>query len=143
VIQSPYILPDDFHKIISVKTSQRVLDYMTIDQYERHNLILPSGSPQYYTISNNQILCSPSQLTDITVTYIKRIPGLSNTNPTNEILTKYPTLYLRTCLLYVAEFSHDVEKLVGYESAYANDISKVNQTAWGNASSTLVIRNIE
>lgn len=77
------------------------------------------GRPLAYSIDSNQIRLSPvpDGVYTITIDHKKSIPALI-TNSTNEVLTKYPDLYLNACLVEACEYTADRAKLEVFEGRY-------------------------
>lgn len=53
-----------------------------------------SGDGVYYTITGTTIKTAPPTTGDLSITYVSKVTALSDGNPTNTILTNYPTVYL-------------------------------------------------
>ena len=63
------------------------------------------------------------------------IPSLSDSNPTNDLLTAYPDMYLHCCLIYAATYIRDAELVGGMESLYNADKERVNTSNWNQDAS--------
>lgn len=61
----------------------------------------------YVSIVGNAITCYNSNVGNLSLTYYAKIPALSNSNTTNWLLTRAPSLYLYGALLEAAPFMMD------------------------------------
>lgn len=88
-----------------------------------------SGVPCEFTISNNQIEFDviPDQEYTITVLYSRQPLPLSKTNQTNEVLTKYPNIYLFGALTQMAIWSQDTQQEQKFSLYFLNAIKDANQ----------------
>lgn len=88
-----------------------------------------SGIPCEFTISNNQIEFDkiPDQEYTVTVLYSKQPLPLSKTNQTNEVLTKYPNIYLFGALTQMSIWSQDTQQEQKFSLYFLNAIKDANQ----------------
>jgi len=77
------------------------------------------GAVRYFTIVNNafELLPAPQDNCDLILTYYAKIASLSNTNPTNWLLTKSPDLYLYSTLLEAAPYLKDDDRVAIWATA--------------------------
>jgi hypothetical protein len=68
-----------------------------------------SGYPKHYAISGNNLLIAPvpDGAYSVTLTYWAKIDALSDSNPTNWLLTAYPDLYLWRGVCEGARYTRD------------------------------------
>ena len=67
-----------------------------------------TGTPQFYSISDTLIFdISPDDVYDINLTYYAKPVALSSGNPTNYVLTNFPSIYLYGTLAAVYDFADD------------------------------------
>ena len=89
------------------------LEYVTPDSMQIKNA---SGRPVMYTITSQiEFDRVPDSAYSIEVNFYKDISALSSTNTTNDILTKYPDLYLSACLMSAHQFGRDWEEARNWE----------------------------
>lgn len=124
-------LPDDLN-------AQKKIE-ITIDGFN-HKVIYTSpqnlksqesmnGIPCEFTISNNQIEFDkiPDQEYTITVLYSKQPLPLSKTNQTNEVLTKYPNIYLFGALTQMSIWAQDTQQEQKFSLYFLNAIEDANK----------------
>ena len=72
-----------------------------------------SGPVGAYTLIGNaiELIPAPGDDVDLKMVYYQRIPNLSDTAPTNWLLTKSPDLYLFSTLLQAAPYLKDDQRL--------------------------------
>ena len=134
-------LPADFNKAYSLSMISGgvtvVLDNMPIELLVQRWGSYTSSMPHSYAISGSNLLLGPTPngAYDVTLEYLGTIPGLTELNPTNEILTNYPDVYLHCCLIYGAQYIRDAEMVSGMESLYAMDADRINLQNWGQSAS--------
>jgi len=72
-----------------------------------------SGKTRYYTIIDGafELIPTPSNSVELTITYYAKIPALSSTQATNWLLTKAPDLYLYATLTNAAPYLQNDERI--------------------------------
>lgn len=127
------LIPDDMQELRGI-----LVDGQQIKPLSFHN----RNSDLYnrgYVITGNNIEIRPAPATDYQVElyYYERLPALSNSNPTNWLLTYFPTVYLRAASAQVYHWLKDKKaedgerELTGLAlSAVADDHKRV--TMYGN-----------
>lgn len=134
-------LPADFNKAYSLSMISGgvtvVLDNMPIELLVQRWGSYTSSMPRSYAISGSNLLLGPTPngAYDVTLEYLGTIPGLTELNPTNDILSSYPDVYLHCCLIYGAQYIRDAEMVSGMESLYAMDADRINLQNWGQSAS--------
>lgn len=112
---------------ITIQDSIRNLTFRTPDQLHIRDNI---GTPCFFTVRNNQIEFDivPDTIYQITITYIADLTPLSITSQTNDILTKYPNIYLYGCLKQASIYQQDTEQAVINDGLFAEAISSANMS---------------
>ena len=64
----------------------------------------------------------------ITITYTADLVPLSQANQTNNVLTKYPNIYLYGCLKQAFIYTEDTEEAVKYDGLFNGAISSANMS---------------
>lgn len=120
-------LPDGFESSRSVRLQ---LDYGEIrynspEQMRRYQY---TGQPQFFTIVGNEIEFDrvPDQEYTIEIQIFTRPNDLTELQPTNSVLTKYPTVYLYGVLVQVFTWAQDDQQAIKYDNLFANAISGAN-----------------
>jgi hypothetical protein len=96
-----------------------------------------SGFPWYYAIVGNQIWfypvltmdadADPSTYIYFELTYLSKIPSLSDSQTTNAILSKFPSLYLYGSLMQAAPYVYEDEKILIWNNLYNSGINRANE----------------
>jgi hypothetical protein len=102
------LLPTDYLRFRSiVTTSQPIVELDIVDPgwvaSEFPSGISGLGAP-YATITGRTLTVLKAGVTEVKMTYYKGITALSDSNPTNWLLTSSPDLYLYACLIEAAPF---------------------------------------
>jgi len=133
-------LPSDFSTLIAASLDSGG-QTITLDSMPLHVLLgqygnSSTGTPHSYALLNNSLVLGPTPAGALTITvrYSSNIPALSVSNTTNDVLTKYPDLYLNCCMVFAALFLQDDGLLQRYESAYQQAINAINNAEWGRNS---------
>lgn len=103
-------LPSDYlqyRRVVEKSSPRRRLDYLEPSSADTLYPSRMSGPANHFTIVGNSLYTFPLASNDIELTYYAKIPGLSEANPTNWLLTKAPGVYLRAALVHAADFIKD------------------------------------
>lgn len=129
-IDSEFVgLPSDFLKLREIHVgNERPLQYMTPQHIQSIEGQLRTGIPEAYTLQDGQIMfCpAPSSTHDIEITYIQSIPSLSDTNPTNWLLTKHPDLYLYATLCQAEAWLMNDARIPMWKSMCDESLMEIN-----------------
>lgn len=113
-------LPSDFQSLreisVSVGQTDAVLVYAPPDQLDAAVPSQTTDEPILFTITglNLRFKSVPDQAYTITLDYMQGITGLSNSAPTNWLLTNHPDAYLFGSLAEAEAFIGDDERVVGW-----------------------------
>lgn len=138
-------LPTDFKEMRSISLSSGgtivVLDKMPLGLMKQRWGDSISAMPRSYVIHGNNIIVAPTPSGDfdLLLDYFANITPLSTLNPTNEVLSNYPDMYLHAALIYAGQYVRDNDLVGQMESLYAADMARVNAQNWG-ISSTMAIK---
>ena len=133
-------LPYDFKEIRSVSMLSSgltiVLDPMPIGLMTQRWGASTSSVPRSYAVRGNNLVLAPTPdgNYDLIIDYFANISSLGVLNPTNEVLSNYPDMYLHACLIYAGQYVRDNDLVGQMESLYAADIARVNAQNWGVSS---------
>ena len=88
------------------------------------------GQPSYFTVNANQIEFNivPDSEYLITSTYVSSFTPLDSDNPVNEVLTKYPNVYLYGCMAQVGSFIVDATIEAFYYQKFFAAIKAANKS---------------
>jgi hypothetical protein len=129
-------LPTDFMNFRSVSvvssTPQGTLDYRSPDQYSQEFQFGNAGTPRVYTIigDNMYVQPIPDQDTMLNVVYEAKLSNLSNANPSNWLLSNYPTVYLYAALVQAAIYM--MKDPTTYQAVYDKAIKGVIRQDWAS-----------
>lgn len=110
-------LPSHFVELIAVSVPEnpaRRLRYVTEDERQRMTEELSAtGRPEAYTIRDGHLILvpGPGAVSSVDLVYFRDIPVLSDSNPTNWLLTHHPDAYLYGACLQAAPYLRDPEQL--------------------------------
>jgi len=104
-------LPADYLQYIRasvINTQRATLSYLTPDQAERWYPDGTGGIAEFFSIIGTGLYTYPITTSQqLSLVYYAALPPLTAGNPTNWLLTKSPSLYLRAALSQAAEFIKD------------------------------------
>jgi hypothetical protein len=133
LLEDNYItLPGDWLEAKNVQINAdgrpRKLEYMTLEQADDFNAASGgSGVPMYFNVTGNQleIIPRPTGEPQIELTYYSAIPALSNSEPSNWLLTTWPDLYLYGTLAHSAPYLKDDERLATWAQLFLKAMDEV------------------
>lgn len=133
-------LPTDLRSIRSVvldTSPVTVLRYMAADVLEQNHPSSTSGKPRAYTVIGAEIKFGP-QPDDAYVAqivYDEGIAALSDTNATNDYLTRFPDLYLYGSLAEAHHYLMDETNAQSYDALFSRAMEEVRRedetVRWG------------
>ncbi len=116
-------LPADF---LEVKTLRQAAGPRTALAYAPPAVLdaidsrTPAGRPRAYTLSGDSLRVAPAPAgpCELELTYVRRLPPLSDVQPTSWLLAAAPDVYLYGSLLEAAPFLGDDERAVLWSAAF-------------------------
>jgi hypothetical protein len=116
-------LPTDFLELKGVRLAggeRAILPYapaMVLDAVEQRT---PSGRPRLHTLSGESLRVAPAPdgPYDAALTYFRKLPALSPSQPSNWLLAAAPDVYLYGSLLEAAPFLMSDERLPVWSAAF-------------------------
>jgi hypothetical protein len=121
-------LPTDyamFRRVTALTTPRSKLEHVVTATLDETYITRSSGYPRMFAISNGIATILPITTSDIELEYYAKIPALSESAPTNWLLSKSPTTYLYGALKHAAIFLGDVERIPAFTQQYENNLSAV------------------
>lgn len=93
-----------------------------------------AGHPCFYTITSQ---IEFDRVADVAYTlnrvYYAKLTAISESNATNAILTRFPSIYLYGCLAHLHKWTKNIEKALSYHELFMDAIQMANaQEQWGN-----------
>lgn len=126
-------LPEDFEAIRTIEADGKVLEYKTPFQLQRAIQLNQRPDPPIYSIQDMQFRVYPfPTATPVEIGYYATIPQMVNNTDTNWLLTKWPDVYLRACLLQAREFLHDdprMQMMETYVNKFIRDANRAGKQA--------------
>ena len=140
-----YTLPTGFIEAITVVFQSD--PFVTLpfisnhDFYRKYNTSVTTGIPSFFTIVGNKIKLgvAPDQAATLQIDFYKEVTTLSDSVATNDILTKFPELYLYGALAESSPFLMQDERLNTWASLYKEAVNKANESAMNGSSSTPLV----
>lgn len=125
-------LPTDLRSIRLVKLNTNpteVLEYYTPTKLNELYGGNANGKPRAYTIIGGEIKFAPAPDSAHTaeIIYMEGVPDLSDSNTTNEILTRHPDAYLYGALAAASVYLMDDQKTTVYEQLFTRAIDEVKR----------------
>lgn len=111
------------------------IDYVTPDQFHPDYSASNAGVPRQYTTIGDLIYLSPipDAVYSITCACTTEFTALSDTAPTNALLTKWPNVYLFASLVEAADWAGDTDSLMKWQAKYQAAIEGINKLDWHTA----------
>ena len=125
-------LPDGFQssRKFSITIDVEYIQELTYRTPDQMNIRPFTGTPVFFTVRNNQLEFDiiPDIAYTVTMTYTSNLVPLSLTNQTNDILTKYPNIYLFGCLKQASIWLQDIDQSIVYDGLFSEAISAANMS---------------
>lgn len=121
-------LPNDFAAAVSVQFGDQTtdLEYMTPRQLKDRGYLEASGDPVAYSIIADTLRVAPSASGNAALLYIARFTSLSDSAPTNSLLTLFPDVYLYGALVHAAVYLRDSNLATAAKGAYEEALGRLN-----------------
>lgn len=135
--QETVALPTGFihAKSLSITSSEPLisLEYLVPSEFQSRAMFNITGRPIMYTIigSNIYLNAIPDDVYTLRLIYEAKIPYLSVSAPTNDLLTNYPSIYLYASLVQMAIYTK--KDYSALQLAYEKAINGVNIKDWALA----------
>jgi hypothetical protein len=118
-----YTLPDNYVAMrnIQLNTDPKTsLEYLTPEQMDRIYAGSNKGKPKAYSIIGNdiQLRPTPDSAYEIEILYFKHFAALSDSAPTNEMLTNHPDAYLYGALVEAEPYLQNDKRIQVWSSFY-------------------------
>lgn len=128
------LLPSNLIAIasLSIPMVQPSLDYMAPDVFSQNFGMGVSGSPRCYTVVGEMLYLGPTPDAQyaLLATQSAEFVALSDTDPVNTLLAKWPNVYLWGALVEAATFACNDKWMGIFGSHFGDAIDGVNLTDW-------------
>lgn len=114
-------LPSNFlamKRVQALTSPKRRLEYKTQDWLDEAYPDGAEGTPSFYTVAGSSLSMFPLTDSDIRLTYYAYPTPLSDNDPTNWLLAKYPDIYLYAALVELELFTGNTEGVAKWLAAY-------------------------
>lgn len=120
-------LPEDYLEMRSVVglPTNGDLELLTPDQAIERYGNNPGGVPTGFAISGDRLSTFPSGSGDLTIRYYAAIPPLSDDNPTNWLLTRFPSVYLYGALTHSQPFMMEDQRVATWAQFFQSGIASI------------------
>lgn len=148
---TPYIaLPTDYRGMRSLKvvstTPEHELIYYTPSALHSKVINEQSGTPQVYTIVDDQLYLKPNAA-DVVVEmlYYQKVPALSDANTSNWLLTDHPDIYLYGSLMAAEPFNRNDARAATWAALYTDAVNALetmdNEIRWSGPLAAISVRS--
>lgn len=127
--------------LLSSTSPARALKYVTPDEITIDYPYTTTGEPYVFAVIGGQVQLAPipDQAYSLEITYLQKIPNLSDSATTNWLLTKAPDVYLYATLVQSVAYTQDFDKLTTYQTLYKDAVDNLNSIDWYSGS-TMAVR---
>jgi hypothetical protein len=127
VLPSDWLETYSLEMVVTATTTAPPLSYIGINEAKILKANHIQNDPRYYTMVNNfiELIPAPKGDQDLLLTYYQKIPALSESNPTNWLLTKSPDLYLYASLLQAAPYLKNDERIQVWAAGMTDVMDKM------------------
>ena len=126
-----YVMPAAYLEMIDVYIASTPRRHLTPTSIAAINdVYATSGNAEQYAIegtgANGTMIFDKSETADVLIRYYTEVTALSADEDTNQILTKFPGVYLYGSLYHHARLIRDGQAAVDWGAQYAAEISATN-----------------
>lgn len=128
-------------KSLTIPNVSPSIDYLAPDQFNNDFSVGDSGVPRCYTIIGELIYFGPTPdaVYTILAAASNEFTSLSQSVPTNALLTKWPNIYLWGALVEAAKFCRDYALKAQFDSDFLQAVDSTNTREW-NTPGLLTVR---
>ena len=129
IIQPPVNVEQLQKLIYYVRGAEKTIEYSASKPLEQ--AVRETGMPQYF-VQQDQVLMlypSPDDAYPYSLYYIPKLTPLSDSNPTNWLLSKSPDVYLYGSLMHVAMWKKSEAEANGFITMYEKCLSAARSSA--------------
>ena len=125
------LLPDDWVQTIRLEMGGRPMELASREEIARWKRSHATARPRYFAhvAGKLEVWPAPDGEYEGELLYVARIPPLSDSEPTNWLLTEAPDAYLYGSLLQSAPYLVEDERTQVWGSLYAAAVQNLNQAS--------------
>jgi|TARA_R110000751_G_scaffold68024_1_gene138524 hypothetical protein len=95
---------------------------------ESMNIQTAAGRPRFFTVTNQvEFDRVPDSAYSYEMAHFKSLTALSSSNTTNDILTRFPAIYLYGSLFHFAQWAHDDAMIQKYSLLFDEAMKRANK----------------
>lgn len=122
-------LPSDYLELRKLRLTTDPSRELTYRTPESMDIRSSSGIPTDFTITDLiEFNVTPDSTYGYELNYYKSLTALDGTNTTNDILTRYPQVYLFGALKHYFDWARDNEQAMKFEQKYYTAIQDANKS---------------
>lgn len=122
--------------VVTSSSPLSTLKYVSPDEITFSYPTTQQGVPAVFAVIGSQVQLAPIPDSSYTleVSYLQKIPALSEANPTNWLLTNFPDVYLYGTLLQAVTYTQDFGQLNTLQTLYRDAVENMNAIDWYSGS---------
>jgi hypothetical protein len=124
-------LPDDYVKMRQLMiTIDDVLFDLEMVPLKNMNISDWAAVPCQFTVTSQiELNCVSDQVYTLEIDYFRELEPLSASEPVNDVLLKFPMIYLSACLHYAFEWQLKEDKAQYWENQFTKHVAAANRKA--------------
>lgn len=115
--------------LVNLGTQTIPMEYVDYERLNELKALSLSGDPRFYTMIDGKFLILPAASSaspaNLELSYVGKIPALSDSNTTNWLLTKSPDLYLYAALMQAEPYLKNDERVGLWATAMQNSMENM------------------
>ena len=115
--------------LVNLGTQTIPMEYVDYERLNELKALSLSGDPRFYTMIDGKFLILPAASSaspaNLELSYVGKIPALSDSNTTNWLLTKSPDLYLYASLMQAEPYLKNDERVGLWATAMQNSMENM------------------
>lgn len=132
VTEDYFSVPTDWletNVLVNLGTQTIPMEYVDYERLNELKALSLSGDPRFYTMIDGKFLILPAASSaspaNLELSYVGKIPALSDSNTTNWLLTKSPDLYLYAALMQAEPYLKNDERVGLWATAMQNSMENM------------------
>lgn len=132
VTEDYFSVPSDWletNVLVNLGTQTIPMEYVDYERLNELKALSLSGDPRFYTMIDGKFLILPAASStapaNLELSYVGKVPALSDSNTTNWLLTKSPDLYLYASLMQAEPYLKNDERAGLWATAMQNSMENM------------------
>ncbi|MCK5132060.1 MAG: hypothetical protein KAR40_07920 [Candidatus Sabulitectum sp.] len=128
-------LPADMRKLMNVQVAvgggRKAILPLSQEQMDTIWSFVDTGTPENYSLTGDQmeVQPTPGEDTEMEIFYQYRLTSFVDDTDTNDILDKFPNIYVYSALIEWAIWAQADERVPVFQKAYAAEVGRINEEA--------------